>query len=183
MKLSDYLIDKQLSPAAFARIIEVGRMSVHRYINGDRFPRPDVLQRIQQATQGQVTPNDFLPAPGSFPGSDHGDLYDTDNTASASQQTSGGSGVGGYPWSRVSAEEQRAVDEAYEAMMKEPPEGSEHSPVLQTALHTLGDRVAERRGQFVLDRRPVRISSLIEQANALRQQEGLPPLHYPNNRN
>eukprot|EP00752_Nemacystus_decipiens_P016921 g15149.t1 len=173
MKLSDYLITQELSPAEFARRIEVGRMSVHRYISGERFPRPEVLARIHQETSGQVTPNDFLAqahdeieALGK-PAADANahevsllpptDQCDTDNGELIGRPL--------YPWSRLTADEQQVLDDAYDDMMDEPPEGSGLSPVVQEALETLGDRASYSKDLFKLDGQVTRIINLIDAAN------------------
>lgn len=61
MILSRYLERKKLSPSAFAETIGVKRQTVHRYLNGERTPWPDVMARITAATGGAVTANDFMP--------------------------------------------------------------------------------------------------------------------------
>ncbi|MEO0438799.1 MAG: helix-turn-helix transcriptional regulator [Pseudomonadota bacterium] len=193
MKLSDYLIAQQLDPAEFARRIGVGRMSVHRYIRGERFPRPEVLQRIHQATAGQVTPNDFLaltpapsPGPGNVPGSTPGSVEGQARREAlptdSGQQLSDDEELIGrplYPWSRLQADEQQVLDDAYHDMMDQPPEGMELSPTVQTALETLGDRASCCGEEFTLDGKVTRIVRLIEKANALRAEQNLPPLKYP----
>lgn len=60
MKLADYLSRSAKSPEDFAREIEVDPVSVRRYLNGTRFPRRGVMDRIIRATDGAVTPNDFV---------------------------------------------------------------------------------------------------------------------------
>ncbi|MEM1353895.1 MAG: helix-turn-helix transcriptional regulator [Planctomycetota bacterium] len=184
MKLSDYLVTQQLGPAAFARQIGVGRMSVHRYISGERFPRPDVLERIYEATQGQVTPNDFLTLPPGIAPSVSGSVESSgvEQVASSSSSQSDDEDLVGrplYPWSRLTADEQQVLDDAYDDMMDEPPEGSGLSPVVQEALETLGTRATHCNDQFKLDGQVTRITSLIEAANDLRRQQDLPVLRYP----
>jgi DNA-binding transcriptional regulator YdaS (Cro superfamily) len=62
MKLIDYLNAHDIGFAEFARRIGgVSRMTVQRYANGARMPRPDAMVRIIAATDGAVTPNDFFP--------------------------------------------------------------------------------------------------------------------------
>lgn len=186
MKLSDYLVTQQLGPAEFARQIGVGRMTVHRYIRGERFPRPEVLQRIHHATAGQVTPNDFLnlnppPAPGSA-GSDQDMPIEVALVNVVSHNKSDDEDLVGrplYPWSRLTADEQQVLDDAYDDMMEEPPEGFDLSPTLQAALDTLGQRAAYSNDQFTLDGQVVRITRLVEEANVLRRQQDLPLLRYP----
>jgi len=59
MRLRQYLSDKDITIPAFAAQIEVSVQSVHRYVNGERLPRPEVMERIKSATGGLVEPNDF----------------------------------------------------------------------------------------------------------------------------
>lgn len=63
MTLADYLADRKLKDSDFAETIGVSRMTLWRYKSGDRRPEWDVLKRIVHATDGHVTPNDFLDAP------------------------------------------------------------------------------------------------------------------------
>ena len=60
MKISEYLRSLKLSPEKFARDIGVSGQAVRRYMDGGRFPRVDVLERITKATHGKVTANDFM---------------------------------------------------------------------------------------------------------------------------
>ena len=59
MKLETYLSQTRISQAVFAEKIGTTQASVARYAAGKRIPRPDVMARIQDATDGQVTPSDF----------------------------------------------------------------------------------------------------------------------------
>lgn len=63
MKLSAYLVEKNISDADFAASIDVTRQAVHRYKTGERVPEWPVLARIKLATDGAVLPDDFLDAP------------------------------------------------------------------------------------------------------------------------
>ncbi|WP_159981893.1 MULTISPECIES: helix-turn-helix transcriptional regulator [unclassified Novosphingobium] len=65
MTLRDYLAEAQLSYGAFAKKIGVknGR-TVHRYVEGQRYPRPNLLVAIARETDGKVQPNDFLASHG-----------------------------------------------------------------------------------------------------------------------
>jgi len=60
MRLDEYLNDHNISPAAFAETIGVRRMQVWRYLNAGVVPRPQVIQRIFEASEGAVTANDLL---------------------------------------------------------------------------------------------------------------------------
>lgn len=64
MKLSDYMRDHNLTDAALAERIGRHRVSVTRYRNGRVRPDWDAMMAIEAATNGAVTPNDFIaPAP------------------------------------------------------------------------------------------------------------------------
>ncbi|TRO96756.1 helix-turn-helix transcriptional regulator [Glycocaulis profundi] len=68
MTLSDWLKTSNVTPSAFADRIGVSRQAVHRYVEGDRIPRREVLTKINEATGGAVTANDFLaPQPEARP--------------------------------------------------------------------------------------------------------------------
>jgi transcriptional regulator with XRE-family HTH domain len=63
MKLADYLSQNNLSPADFAEAIGVNRSNVHRFCTGERRPDLATLERIHNATGGQVTAVDFFENP------------------------------------------------------------------------------------------------------------------------
>ncbi len=170
MKLSTFLIQQQLSPADFARRLGVCRMTVHRYIRGDRFPRPRLLRKIAELTDGQVTANDFLDPEGESPSISVGVLTDEEIQLIGRPL---------YPWSRLSAEEQDSIDEAYDRMMNEPPEGERLSPTLQSAVDALGERCEVQGDQFRLDGQLVPTVRIVREANTIRSEQGLPPLRYP----
>lgn len=44
----------------FADAIGVAKSSVSRWANGTRFPRPEMIARIQEATGEKVEANDFM---------------------------------------------------------------------------------------------------------------------------
>lgn len=58
-KMKKFLKNEGLTIAAFARLIGVSPVSVSRYLSGDRFPDQKTMQSIYEATNGEVTPNDF----------------------------------------------------------------------------------------------------------------------------
>lgn len=62
MTLNDFLNSKdpRMSHAAFADLIGSTQATVSRYLNGDRFPPPETIRRIVQATKGKVTADDLL---------------------------------------------------------------------------------------------------------------------------
>jgi hypothetical protein len=60
LKLDQFLAEKDMSRADFAKAIGVSEVSVTRYIGGTRLPQPAIMARIAVVTDGAVTPNDFL---------------------------------------------------------------------------------------------------------------------------
>lgn len=60
MQLASYLTLRGISDSDFAERIGVKRQSLHRYKTGERFPERSVLQKIAEATNGEVTANDFM---------------------------------------------------------------------------------------------------------------------------
>ncbi len=62
MKLADYLIANQLSEADFAGRAGISREMVNRLKNGQIWLSSETAERIFRATDGEVTPNDFLAA-------------------------------------------------------------------------------------------------------------------------
>ena len=61
MDLKTYLSNKGLSVPAFGRSVGVdNRQTMWRYVSGERMPPRDVLRRIREETDGQVTADDFV---------------------------------------------------------------------------------------------------------------------------
>lgn len=60
MKLGEYLDCHGLTHTAFAAQIGVSVQTVWRYAQGTRHPRPAIMRRIIEVTDGQVRPQDFL---------------------------------------------------------------------------------------------------------------------------
>lgn len=64
MLLNEYLIKNGISQADFARLIGESPQNIQRYVNGTRRPsEPETYQRIAEATNSQVTANDFYGLP------------------------------------------------------------------------------------------------------------------------
>lgn len=64
MKLSEFMAERSIPDAEFARLIGVSsRMAVMRYRRGERIPRPEVMRRIVEVTNGAVGPADFYSLP------------------------------------------------------------------------------------------------------------------------
>ena len=59
MRLTDWLAEQERSPKTFAERIGTSEAAVRRYMCGSRIPIQGVMQRIFEATGGDVTPNDF----------------------------------------------------------------------------------------------------------------------------
>jgi hypothetical protein len=67
MTLSEYLSTNKITQAAFAESIGATQQAVGYWVGGERCPQLRLMQRITDATNGAVTPNDFLPpAPGDL---------------------------------------------------------------------------------------------------------------------
>jgi transcriptional regulator with XRE-family HTH domain len=61
MTLKEWLAEKEMSDAAFARLSGIGqRALVQKYRHGRQFPSPENLLRIRKATKGKVTADDFV---------------------------------------------------------------------------------------------------------------------------
>ena len=62
MTLDEYLShqDPKLSPGDFGERIGVSQPTIHRYLTGLRFPSPEMIRKIQAATNDAVTANDIL---------------------------------------------------------------------------------------------------------------------------
>ena len=61
MDLNQYFVERNESAEAFAERIGIAsRQTIYRYRTGRRIPPNDVLVRIEQATDGAVTANDFV---------------------------------------------------------------------------------------------------------------------------
>lgn len=60
MKLADYMKKNGISCKNMAAKIEITEYSLRRYLRGKRNPTREILQKIHEITNGEVTPNDFL---------------------------------------------------------------------------------------------------------------------------
>lgn len=60
MTLDAWISTARISNAKFADAIGVSRQAVSRYRLGERIPRPKVIKKIEAATKGRVTANDFV---------------------------------------------------------------------------------------------------------------------------
>ena len=77
MKLSEYLASNAITASDFAREINRSVSTVTRIVNGESKPDWSTMARIDDATDGAVKPNDFLPAAGEpTPGAETGGSVD-----------------------------------------------------------------------------------------------------------
>lgn len=63
MNLRSYLSSRGISEAAFGAQIGVSQAAVNRYVRRSRIPTPPIMAKIVEATDGQVTANDFYAQP------------------------------------------------------------------------------------------------------------------------
>lgn len=66
MQLETYLAERQIGLGEFATRIGVTHEAVRQYVRKGRVPRPEVMDRIIEATDGAVRPNDFSPMARKF---------------------------------------------------------------------------------------------------------------------
>lgn len=66
--LKRYRDSRQLTQRELAAMIGTSDVTVARLETGTRQPSFDLMRRIAEATDGQVTPNDFLAKPSAEPG-------------------------------------------------------------------------------------------------------------------
>ena len=60
MQLQEYLKTNNLTNSQFVELIKITQPSLSRWLNGTRDPNIKMMKRIYRATNGQVTPNDFV---------------------------------------------------------------------------------------------------------------------------
>ena len=60
MKLIDYIKQNRLTQNKFAIKSGLTRSAICRLVKSERFPNPNTMNKIELATLGQVTANDFL---------------------------------------------------------------------------------------------------------------------------
>ncbi len=59
MQLSRYLTQNAISSSRFAAQVGVTIHAVRKWRRRDRMPRPDMISKIQKATNNQVKPKDW----------------------------------------------------------------------------------------------------------------------------
>jgi len=63
MQLQTWCEKHGVREAKLRKLLRVSQQSASRYLLGQRIPRKDVMRRIHSITDGEVTANDFYPAP------------------------------------------------------------------------------------------------------------------------
>jgi transcriptional regulator with XRE-family HTH domain len=65
MKLKTYMTENGLTARDMAERINGSMRTVQKWVSGERIPRPDQMRKLTDATNGQVTANDFFGEPAS----------------------------------------------------------------------------------------------------------------------
>ena len=60
MDIKRYRKENELSLAQFGKLCGIAPYSISNYENGKRFPSPEFLEKIESATNMQVTASDIL---------------------------------------------------------------------------------------------------------------------------
>lgn len=60
MKLGAYLVAEGLKPGEFGQRVGATAMAVRYWVRGDRTPRRDMMDKIRDASEGRVQPQDFF---------------------------------------------------------------------------------------------------------------------------
>ncbi len=60
MTLREYLEQTGQTAAQFARLVGTGRMNVSRWARGERRPRPHMIRKIADKTEGRVVLADWF---------------------------------------------------------------------------------------------------------------------------
>jgi putative transcriptional regulator len=101
MTLSEYLAQNSIKVSAFALKVGVPPSTISRVMKRQRDPGLELLAKIMEATDGAVTPNDFLPeqeagTPRPFcPEGHSGELQDVDGTSCVGEAAPVGSNCAG----------------------------------------------------------------------------------------
>ena len=162
MKLSDYLKENRISVHQFAQTISVAsRMTVHRYIKGERIPKPVIMKRITEKTKGAVTFNDFP-------------TYKKTSIKKIQK----------FKTTKTILPYKKSFDfsllyDFYQNSIKIESEKLNLSESTILALQELGNRAAYKKKCFYLDGRLTCIKEIIVLANELRQRRGLCKIFYP----
>jgi len=163
MKLADWMHENRVTPADLRGLLGLkSRMTVKRYLEGDRVPDGRVLRKLTDLTGGRVRREDFLDKR-------------PPKCAAVVPTRDGGTRLV-FPWSCSDA----AVEKALRRMLTEPPEHKRPLPPLVRAFETLGGRVAlASRGYYLLDGRRTDARRVVAAANRLLKARGEPLIQYP----
>lgn len=164
MNLKHYLDLHKISITKFAEKIGLkSRASLHRYINGSRVPSLKILQKIEQATDGQVTARDFKAADQTPRRQYHSLAISLPADCVFSSQFLPFLGQEEVPWHTGS----------------DPANQNDNYPlrraaqILKTRLQILP------REELLLDQQPVSISQVIKEANRILKEKGQDLIFYP----
>jgi hypothetical protein len=163
MKLADYLFQSGLSPAELKHKLGVSsRMTVLRYLTGERVPTPHILQKIIELSGGRVQLRDFL-SPGN------------PECATVVVLPNGQKKLV-FPWASNREDLQRATD----VECKRAVEQDNLSEPFRLALREVDDLVRRRfDGTYLLDGRPADLRRIVAEANRRRKAQGRPLIVYP----
>jgi len=160
MKLADWLYDYCMTPQVLRKRLRVThRSTVHKWIYGDRVPRPEYILKIEALSGGQVTLADFLDP--------------TPPKCATVVTLANGKTKWVLPWSRTTEEELESIHE---------PEidHDEVSPPLRRALATLGHRALELSyGIYRVDGRPTDTAGMVRAANQTLHRNGQEQISFP----
>lgn len=59
MTLEDYLDDQDMTQREFAELLGVTHQAVNQWLRGRRFPRRELIVKIEKITGGKVKPSDW----------------------------------------------------------------------------------------------------------------------------
>lgn len=162
MKLADYLFRHGLIPQDLQKELGLTRSTVHRYLIGERIPRPTTMVRVTEFTSGQVQLVDFLD--------------ERPPECAAVRVLPNGRVRIILPWTNRDSQ----LEVAHALMMRESPEDRQPTWHEQRALHVLGPHA--KRGEnwtYTLNGKPTDLRRLIEAANRILVKRGSKPIKYP----
>lgn len=59
MKIGTFIKSREMSHEAFGKIVGVTQATINRYVRGERFPSPEMIRKIHEATEGAVSVADW----------------------------------------------------------------------------------------------------------------------------
>lgn len=59
MTLNDFIKANGMTHESFGKVVGVTQATINRYVRGERFPSPDMIRKIETATEGQVAVADW----------------------------------------------------------------------------------------------------------------------------